>query len=230
MEFISATLDRLNSLEITQIIMLIACLIVSIVGHEIAHGWVAYKFGDNTAKNLGRLSPNPLRHIDILGTLIVPAIMYLAGGVVLGWAKPVPVRMQSVFNNGGYKAIIAVALAGIIYNLGLAATSFLIIKLAIYSGILSDSNVSQMIINSLFMLLKLNILLALFNLYPLPQLDGYKALAYVLDWAGASSLTSKLMQLERYGFVILIIIVISPFSNFIFSPIYAALKYISGLI
>ncbi|BCX79104.1 site-2 protease family protein [Campylobacter sp. 19-13652] len=230
MEFINAITHKLTSLDIAEILVLIACLIVSIVGHEIAHGWVAYKFGDSTAKNLNRLSPNPLRHIDIFGTIIVPAAMYLAGGVVLGWAKPVPVRMQTVFNNGKYVGAIAVALAGIAYNLALAAAAFIAIKALIYSGSLSDSQSSQTLINSLFMLLKLNILLALFNLYPLPQLDGYKALAYVLDWAGASALTAKMMELERYGFIILIIIVMSPFSSSIFSPIYATIRYVSGLI
>lgn len=230
MEFISQFVNKFASFDIAEIAVLIGCLVVSIVGHEIAHGWVAYKFGDSTAKDLKRLSPNPLRHIDVFGTLIIPAAMYLAGGVVLGWAKPVPVRMQTVFNSGKYVGTIAVALAGIAYNLALAAAAFIAIKVLIYSGALSDSQSSQMLINSLFMLLKLNILLAIFNLYPLPQLDGYKALAYALDWAGASSLTAKMMQLERYGFVILIIIIISPLSSFIFSPIYSVLRYVSGLI
>lgn len=229
MEFINSILQKLSHMDISHILTLVICLIISIVGHEIAHGWVAYKFGDNTAKNLGRLSPNPLRHIDIVGTLIVPAVMYIAGGVVLGWAKPVPVRIQTVFNNGKHLGCIAVSLAGIAYNLALAAASFLGIKILIYFGVMYNE-FGENILNALYMLLKLNILLALFNLYPLPQLDGYKALAYVLDMMGAGDLAAKLLSLERYGFVILAIIILSPFAGLFFSPIYSALGYVAGLI
>jgi len=111
----------LESSEIIKILLTVVILILAIVGHEIMHGLVAYKYGDNTAKDAGRLSINPIVHIDPIGTIVVPALLYISSaGFLFGWAKPVPVNIRTVIARGGYVGAMAVALAGIFYNLVLA--------------------------------------------------------------------------------------------------------------
>ena len=113
----------MESIDWIELVAAIAALLVAIIGHEIMHGWVAHKYGDNTAKDAGRLSINPISHIDPIGSILVPASMYfipmllgMGGGFLFGWAKPVPVNTQTVINNGGYNAAMQVSLAGIVYN------------------------------------------------------------------------------------------------------------------
>jgi len=111
----------MSEIEILKIVASIIALAVAIIGHEIMHGWVAYKYGDNTAKSQGRLSINPIVHIDPVGTILIPAMLYFMHAPFLfGWAKPVPVNIATVIRRGGLNAAIAVALAGITYNLVLA--------------------------------------------------------------------------------------------------------------
>jgi len=110
--------------DILQISAMVLALAVAIIGHEIMHGLTAYKYGDPTAKMQGRLSINPIVHVDIVGTIIVPALLYFSNAPFLfGWAKPVPVNMRVVINNGGYNGAIAVSLAGIVYNFFVACIS-----------------------------------------------------------------------------------------------------------
>ena len=117
----------MESIDLLKILAAVLALAIAIIGHEIGHGLVAYVYGDTTAKNAGRLSINPLIHVDLVGTIIVPATMYflpmlLGGesGFLFGWAKPVPVNMATVIRNGGYNAAMQVDLAGIVYNFTLA--------------------------------------------------------------------------------------------------------------
>ena len=171
---------------------IVISLIIAIVGHEIAHGYVAYKFGDNTAKNLGRLSINPIKHIDPVGTIIVPLVLYLSTGMMFGWAKPVPVNTYTVVRNGGYKAAIYVSLAGICYNIILGILSLFVLKA------LLNIETFKILLQFLFTLALLNLMLAIFNLF--------------------HALAEKLEGISRYGFVILIIILISPLKDTIFYP------------
>lgn len=228
MEFIK---NFFNQIDLPTILILIVVLTISIVGHEIAHARVAAKYGDDTAKLLGRLSINPIKHIDFIGTLIVPALMYLAGGVLFGWAKPVPVRMQKVFDNGGHKACIAVALAGISYNILLTISATIAFKLVLplLSNIISSDTLRYFAM-AVDMTIRINLILALFNLYPLPQLDGSKVLTYLLDWVGAHDLANKFAGLDRFGFIILAIIILSPLSSIIFSPIYTLVNLFYSII
>ena len=191
---------------------IVISLIIAIVGHEIAHGYVAYKFGDNTAKNLGRLSINPIKHIDLVGTIIVPLVLYLSTGMMFGWAKPVPVNTYTVVRNGGYKAAIYVSLAGICYNVILGILSLFVLKA------LLNIETFDVLLQFLFTLALLNLMLAIFNLYPIPPLDGFHALA------------EKLEGISRYGFVILIIILISPLKDTIFYPTRYVLDIASAFI
>ncbi|QKF63324.1 membrane-associated zinc metalloprotease, S2P/M50 family [Campylobacter mucosalis] len=206
-----------------QIVPLVLALVIAIVGHEIMHGWVAYKFGDHTAKNQNRLSINPIRHIDPIGTILVPAVLYFSSGLLFGWAKPVPVNMSVVIRNGGYKAGIFVALAGIFYNIFLAIFSIFIL---LHFG----ENFSEIVVKFFFILFSTNLFLGLFNLYPIPPLDGSKALIYVLLSLGFKDLANKIYSLERYGMIILIVILISPLSSYFFMPIRYVFKMFVGII
>ena len=108
-------IPQINLLEAAASII---ALMIAIIGHEIMHGYIAYRYGDTTAKNAGRLNINPLVHIDLVGSILVPLVLFLGHAPFLfGWAKPVPVNMMTVLQRGGYGAAIAVSLAGIIYNL-----------------------------------------------------------------------------------------------------------------
>jgi len=111
----------MDLLDILKILGAVTALAIAIIGHEIMHGWVAYMYGDMTAKNAGRLTINPLKHVDLVGTIIVPLSMYfipmlLGGesGFLFGWAKPVPINTFTVINRGGYNAAMQVDLAGIV--------------------------------------------------------------------------------------------------------------------
>ena len=204
---------NLENIDFAQVAILVAVLVISVVGHEIAHGYAAYRYGDLTAKNLGRLSINPIKHVDPLGTIVVPALMYLSTGVTFGWAKPVPINLRTVLYNGGYKAAIIVALAGIAYNLALFALAFCLFKFIGFGFF--DSSVAEFV----FMLAAVNLVLALFNLYPIPPLDGSKALEYLLRIFGLHGVANWLNSIQRYGFIALVIIVISPLKDYFFEPI-----------
>ena len=118
----------METVDILEIIAIVLALLIAIIGHEIMHGYVAYRYGDMTAKYEGRLSINPLVHIDPVGTLIVPAVLYFSSApFMFGWAKPVPIFIPTVLRNGGNKAAIAVSLAGIGYNFVLAALCALLL-------------------------------------------------------------------------------------------------------
>ncbi|MEE4337821.1 site-2 protease family protein [Erythrobacter sp.] len=155
---------------VTLIALLIPCLIVAIVFHEVAHGYVAMLLGDPTASERGRLTLNPIRHVDPVGTLLVPGALLLAGAPAFGWAKPVPVN-QYRLRNPRY-GMMAVALAGPASNFVLATLG------AILIGVLSAINGASILVEGnvfgtvLTMFLLINIFLGLFNLLPIPPFDG----------------------------------------------------------
>jgi len=201
----------MSNMSYTEIIAAIIALMVAIIGHEIMHGLVAYKYGDNTAKNAGRLSINPIVHIDPVGTIILPAILYFSGApFMFGWAKPVPIDMRTVLKNGGYSGAIAVSLAGITYNFFLAIVA---------SFIFPYFNVSGSFIGYLlYMLVVYNVVLGVFNLYPIPPLDGAHALEYFSRIIKADYIADFLNKMERYGMIILIIFIATPMANWFFYP------------
>lgn len=194
-----------------EIIAAILALMIAIIGHEIMHGLVAYKYGDNTAKNAGRLSINPIVHIDPVGTILLPAILYFSGApFMFGWAKPVPIDIRTVLRNGGYTGAIAVSLAGITYNFFLAV---------IASFIFPYFNVAGSFIGYLlYMMVVYNVVLGVFNLYPIPPLDGAHALEYFSRIIKADYLADFLNKMERYGMIILIILIATPMADYFFYP------------
>ncbi len=159
-------------------------LLYAIIFHELAHGWVAYRMGDPTAKLLGRLSLNPLKHLDPVGT----AMLFIFG---FGWAKPVPVNFNQLRDRR--YAMIAVSSAGIITNILLAFGVLFLDRL------LSPSPTGMPAL-FLFYFAKINIILAAFNLIPLPPLDGSK----ILMGFASPGIQNYLFRLERYGFFIII--------------------------
>jgi len=214
-------MDELKLIEITATIL---ALMIAIIGHEIMHGYVAYRYGDTTAKNQGRLSINPIVHVDLVGTIIVPAVLFFSGApFMFGWAKPVPIFIPTVVRNGGYKAAIHVSLAGIAYNFTLAL---------LCAGILSflpdlreaNSFIEVFLIFFLIQSMIYNVVLGIFNLYPIPPLDGSHALTYlglIMGWTASVRLYESM---ERYGMVILILFIATPLSHYFFLPI----RYVIG--
>ncbi len=152
-----------------QIVLLVPCLVIAIVFHEVAHGWAALALGDPTAKERRRLTLNPIRHVDPVGTLVVPGALALFGGPVFGWAKPVPV-IKSRLRNPRF-GMMAVAAAGPGSNLVLAALGAVLLGLLARSGV-EPTGLTGFGLASLYSFILINIFLALFNLLPLPPFDG----------------------------------------------------------
>ena len=175
----------------------IAVLIISVMAHEIAHGAVAYYFGDPTAKNQGRLTLNPLKHIDMFGSIFLPLILYITNsGFLFGWAKPVPYNPYNLRNRrlGEF----CVSIAGILTNFLIAIAFAIFIRFALVWGF------SQPTIDLIAYIILLNITLGVFNLFPIPPLDGSKILFSLVPYR----YERQLMALEKYGIYILIILIV----------------------
>ena len=206
----------MNDLSLIQrIVVWILPVIFAITVHEVAHGWVAKKFGDNTASSLGRLTINPIKHIDLVGTLILPGLLLLSGtGFIFGWAKPVPVDARNFKNPR--KDMAVVALAGPISNLLMALGWALLARLGVMIG---EDYISLPLIYTGIAGIAINMVLALINLLPIPPLDGSRVLTGILPsyWAW------KYNQLERYGFIILLILLYTKILNVLLAyPMYYA--------
>ncbi len=199
-------------------------VIFAITVHEVAHGWVASRLGDNTAKNLGRLTLNPLVHIDLVGTVLVPAALLFLGGFLFGWAQPVPVDWRNLRNPK--KAMIWVALAGPGANLLMAILWALVIK----SGLaLVDMNpaIGMPLIYTGSAGVFVNLILMTLNLLPIPPLDGSRVLAGFLP----NRLAYQFAKLERWGFPILIaLIALGWLGKLIGPPIYFMKNVLLSLI
>lgn len=206
----------MNFIESFEIAAAILALLVAIIGHEIMHGWVAYKYGDMTAKSQGRLSINPLIHIDPFGSILVPLMTYFipmllgaSSGFLFGWAKPVPVNTHTVLRNGGYNAAMQVSLAGIAYNVFLATlTSVILVSLA-QPG---ESDSLLYIFGYLFVmkLLLINVVLAVFNLLPIPGFDGAHFLTHLSLKLKMNAIAEFFVKAEPYGMIAIIIILVTP--------------------
>jgi Zn-dependent protease len=181
-------------------VILSVLLLYSVIFHELAHGWVAYKMGDPTAKLLGRLTLNPVKHLDPIGTLMLLIIGF-------GWAKPVPVNLGNIPADKRRKGIILVSAAGITANIIFAFVALLLLRLI-------SPEPSGMAGQVLLLLAHINIILAAFNLIPIPPLDGSK----ILMGFAPESVNRVLIQIEPFGFFIVIGLlysgVLNPVINF----------------
>jgi len=209
---------------------LILAFLIAIIGHEIMHGAVAKYYGDLTATREGRLSINPIKHIDTFGSIIFPILLFLSqklagvnDPVIFGWAKPVPVNTFTVIENGGYIGAFNVSIAGIVYNFSLALISSSLISF-FYPP---ESLFSGFVFMFLYYLIVVNVVLAVFNALPVPPLDGANALKYLALQFRLNSIVRFYNRIEPYGMIILLIILFTPISNYIFLP---AEKIISWLL
>jgi len=190
------------------ILFLIIPLLFSLALHELAHGYVAYKFGDPTAKMMGRLTLNPFKHLDVTGTILLLVIG-------LGWAKPVPVNILNIPNRTQQ---MLVALAGPLSNILLAI--FCAILLMIHSNYVSLPMDTITII--LGALIRINLGLAVFNLLPIPPLDGSR----ILSWLLPQSVEEKMQSAERFGFVILLLIMFTIGFGWVFNIVDVVQKHL----
>jgi len=175
-------------------------LVIAIVFHEVSHGWVANAFGDPTAKRRGRLTFNPIKHVDPFGTVILPMALAVTGAPVFGWAKPVPVVSHRL-RNPRYHMIL-VALAGPGMNLLLAVVTALL-----FAGLVAATPqgiVWAFVAQNLLNFIVINVFLAIFNLIPLPPFDG----GHVVEGLLPRRLAVQYAKLRRYGFLLIIILLL----------------------
>lgn len=184
--------DIAQFLQILSIVALPA--IIAITFHEAAHGYAALRLGDDTALRMGRVSFNPIRHVDPFGTILLPLILALTTGFVFGWAKPVPVDFRRL--NNPRRDMVWVALAGPGVNIALA----LISGLLLHTAVLMPEFFADWFIENLKFSIFINVVLAVFNMIPLPPLDGGRVAVGLLP----DALARPLASLERYGLLILI--------------------------
>ena len=184
-------------------------IIFAITVHEAAHGYAAKHFGDLTAYNQNRISLNPLRHIDPIGTIILPALTVLLGGVLFGWAKPVPVNFMNLRHPK--KDMLWVAAAGPFSNLIMAIFWTILFGRSAYFPESMSMFVKQMGIAGI----SINLSLMVLNLIPLPPLDGGRIAVSLLP----NHLAYKYAQIERYGFLILIILLMTHILDLIIFPL-----------
>lgn len=199
-------------------------LLLSLSWHESAHAWMADRLGDYTARYMGRVSLNPLVHIDIIGTILFPAISFFTGAPLLGWAKPTPVNPLHL-RDKKYGQL-RVAAAGPISNciLGMIfVIAYKIVVVLLRSGV--GTNFFGGALEPLFLFFQqaifMNVALAIFNLIPIPPLDGSHILEALLPY----ELAQKFEAVQRFGGILLMLLVFTPVLSLIFSPVFVLLNY-----
>lgn len=207
----------MQELNIGILLISICALLVAIIGHEIMHGLAALYYGDDTAKLYGRISINPIKHIDLVGSIILPiGLLLLQSPFMFGWAKPVPINIREVIKNGGYNGAIMVSLAGIIYNFLLAIIASVLLK----SGIIYQDGPGSIFYAFLIFLVISNVTLGFFNLLPIPPLDGSQALGYLSLKFNNDIIPVFFNRVEKFGiFIMMGILLIPPLAELIFLPI-----------
>lgn len=219
--------------SIQQFILYMVALIFSLSVHESAHAWMSNRFGDDLARLQGRISLNPVSHVDPIGTLLFPAIAFFTGAPLIGWAKPTPVNPLKWRNKR--VANFWVSAAGAISNFIIAFVAGGIIRVLYTLGVIDDglglvnsgSTIANGAVELLIVFFILNVALGVFNLLPIPPLDGSKVLASILP----PSFESGIETLERFGFILLFIAVFTGVLGVIFSvvmPLAWALVFIGS--
>ncbi len=196
-------------------------ILFAITLHEAAHGYVARHFGDMTAYQQGRISLNPLRHIDPVGTVLLPLLTLLLGGLLFGWAKPVPVNFSALRHPK--KDMLWVALAGPVSNLVMAFGWALLYKVTL---MFPDNYYAEPMLGMASMGIQINIVLMVLNLLPLPPLDGGRVAVSLLPARQAY----KLSRIEPYGMFILIFLAVTPLLGLILSPLVALVERLITLL
>ncbi len=220
-------IDLVSNLVIYMVVLLLA-----ISAHEAGHAWMSYKYGDDTAYLLGRVTLNPVAHTDPIGTLLLPIISFIFGAVggalatipLIGWGKPTPVNPSKWTK---YKqANVMVSIAGIAANIILAIIGFTIFKLLLSYQIFTSENVQdglpKIFVTLLYYMIFLNVSLAIFNLLPFPPLDGSKVLSTFLP----ASFQPFFDMMEQYGFIILMALIYFGIVRLIMTPVFAIVNYL----
>jgi len=204
-------------------------LVFSISAHEAAHAWMSNRFGDDTARLLGRITLNPVAHIDPIGTLLIPIVSFIFGSMggtvaripLIGWGKPTPVNPLRWRDKD--RANVMVSAAGIMVNTFIAICAFVVIKVLLMTGWwFTEGSLQEPVKLILQMFLTMNISLAVFNLLPFPPLDGSKILETFLP----ASAQPILALMEQYGFIILMMLIYVGFFGAILRPIMDIVFYL----
>lgn len=216
---------------ISHLLIYMVVLVFAISAHECGHAWMSKQFGDDTAYMLGRVTLNPVSHTDILGTLILPAMSFVFGAMggvlgsipLIGWGKPTPVEPRNWTN---YRvANFWVSIAGILANLTIAVIAFVIYKVLLKNGVLASQDYAA-ILQPIELFLRyslfLNVSLAIFNLLPIPPLDGGKILANFMP----ESVEGFFDAIEPFGFIILMFLIMSGVLAAIMVPVSMFVRYL----
>ncbi|HRP87157.1 MAG TPA: site-2 protease family protein [Gammaproteobacteria bacterium] len=205
----------MQQLSLLQLLAVAAIpVLFAITLHEVAHGWTARQFGDRTAEMLGRLTANPLKHIDPIGTVVVPALALLTTGFLFGWAKPVPVATRNLRNPR--RDMMFVAVAGPAANILMALFWAFFTKLATLSGL--QGMTLQFFLTMGQIGVFINVILAVFNMLPIPPLDGGRVLSGLLP----PRASTRLDRIEPYGLIIVLAFIF--FGWRYFQPVITALR------
>ncbi|MCH7565090.1 MAG: site-2 protease family protein [Gemmatimonadetes bacterium] len=207
-------------------LILLPVLLFSVVVHEVAHAWVALREGDDTAQKLGRITMNPVSHLDVVGSVVVPLVLYYTSGFVFGWAKPVPIDPRNF--RTPHASDIKVSLAGIASNI-LLAVGFTVLYV-IFGKLqvaLDGLAVVGVVLRMCFFGVFINLLLALFNLIPIPPLDGSHVMVHMLP----EKLGLRYRKLGGYGILVLmgIMFLVPSFFAVVFRPVFVIMDWWNAL-
>lgn len=217
---------------VSHLVIYMVVLLLAISAHEAGHAWMSYKFGDDTAYMLGRVTLNPVAHTDPIGTLLIPIVSFILGSVggalgsipLIGWGKPTPVNPRKWERYA--LANVMVSIAGIGANLIIAIVSFFILKSMLEFGVINAGNIDSGLLKPVLILFQylifLNVSLAIFNLLPFPPLDGSKVLSTFLP----DSFGPVFELLEQYGFLILMFLIYIGVVGVIMRPVFIFVNYL----
>jgi Zn-dependent protease len=198
--------------QIIMIVLVVIPAVFAITVHEAAHGYVANALGDSTAKSLGRLTLNPIKHIDPIGTVVVPLVLYAIGGFMFGWAKPVPVDTRNFKSPSVDMALVAAA--GPLSNLVMAIAWALLLALGIENNLVQGMALAG---------ISINVVLFALNVLPIPPLDGSKIVAHFLPY----SIRRTYEGIEQYGLIILLVLMATGVLGVVLRPM---VQNLSGLL
>jgi Zn-dependent protease len=207
-------------INVAQVFIAFTVLLFSLTVHEMAHAWTADRLGDDTARRLGRVSFNPMVHADPIGTVVFPLLALIGNVPLIGWAKPVPVNVRRLRN--GRRDYVAVAAAGPVSNIAIAfaAAAILSVFPPVSPVMLGEPNVTAPLAMLLSRAVQLNLLLAVFNLLPIPPLDGGNMLSGLLP----STLAAAFDRLRPYGFFVLYALLLTGGFEYLVLPPYLLLR------